>query len=252
MVSAARNSSLPEALRLLVTRPEPEASNTAAWLAARGHIPILQPMLRIVFFPAAAVSEEPVALVATSRNGVRALATWPFAATRRGKPLFVTGDGTAAEARDAGFTDVRAGAGDAVSLVAVIREALPSATGPLLHAAGRDRTPALADGLRAAGYDLRVVEAYRADAVTTLEPEVVHLLGSGEIDGALVFSRRTAQAFVDATLGEGLERSLAGLRFFAISDHAAEPLRPFARDIRVAPHPDFDGIATIIPKVSGV
>ena len=243
---------MPEGLRLIVTRPEPEATRTAEWLSGAGHLPLLQPMLHIVFAAPPVVEGEPAALVATSRNGVRALAAWPFAARWRGKPLFVTGEGTAAEAALAGFTDIRAGSGDAVSLVAVITGDMPPGSGTFLHAAGRDRTPALAEGLRGAGYNLHVVEAYRAEAVAALDPAVADALRSGRADGVVLFSRRTAAAFVDAVRAAGLELALAGLTGFAISAHAAEPLRPFTRHIRVAPHPDFNGMAAIIPKVSGV
>jgi hypothetical protein len=40
---------------------------------------------------------------------------------------------------------------------------------------------------------------------------------------------------------------LTGTVCYAISERAAEPVRGVARDIRVAAHPDFDGIAAMIP-----
>ena len=82
-------------MRLLVTRPEPDADETAARLTAMGHDVLVQPMLRIVFAPPPEDIPEPAALIATSRNGVRALAAWPAAAHWRETTLFVTGEGTA-------------------------------------------------------------------------------------------------------------------------------------------------------------
>lgn len=236
-------------MRLLVTRPEPDAAETAYRLAAMGHEVLRQPMLRVVLAPAPEALPDPAALIATSRNGVRALAGWPAAADWRARPLFVTGSGTAAEAAAAGFADIRPGDADAVALAARIAREMAPEDGPLLHAAGRDRTAALETALRAAGHDLRIVEAYRAEAVTALDPAVAAAIREGRIDGVLLFSGRTAQAFRAATEAAGIAECLAATVIFAISDQAAEPLRGVARDIRIAVNPDFDGIAVMIGRV---
>ena len=185
-------------MRLLVTRPEPDAGETAARLRAMGHAVMLQPMLRVVFSDPPEGLPDPAALIATSRNGVRALAAWPIAAAWRGKPLLVTGEGSAQTSAEAGFTDVRSGGADAAALANRILRDLEKGDGPVVYAAGRDRTGALAGGLTAAGFDLRVVEAYRAEAVAELDPGVAEALRAGRIGCVLFFSRRTAEAFVAA------------------------------------------------------
>jgi uroporphyrinogen-III synthase len=233
-------------VRLLVTRPEPDAGETAARLRAMGHAVMLQPMLRVVFADAPEGLPDPAALIATSRNGVRALAAWPIAAAWRGKPLFVTGEGTAQTSAEAGFTDVRSGGADAAALANRIVRDLGKGEGPIVYAAARDRTGALAGGLTAAGYDLRVVEAYRAEPVAELDPGVAGALRAGRIDGILVFSRRTAEAFVAAVDAAGLSPVLAGIACFALSERTAQPLRALSPLVRVAERPDFDGILALI------
>ncbi len=233
-------------MRLLVTRPEPDAEETAARLAAMGHAVMVQPMLRIVFAPPPEGIPEPAALIATSRNGVRALTAWPAAAAWRETPLFVTGEGTAQTASEAGFADVRPGGADAAALAnRIVRDVLKDG-GPILYAAARDRTGALAGGLNAVGYDARTVEAYRAEPVTQLDPAVAEALRAGSIDGILFFSRRTATAFVAAMEAAGLADLLQGVACYALSERVAEPLRRLAPDIRVAAHPDFAGLARLL------
>ena len=62
-------------MRLVITRPEPDASRTAQALARLGHEPILSPMLDVVLDPAVALPEGPFqAVLATSSNAIRALA----------------------------------------------------------------------------------------------------------------------------------------------------------------------------------
>jgi uroporphyrinogen-III synthase len=233
-------------VRLLVTRPEPDAKETAARLTALGHAVMLQPMLRVVFSDPPAALPEPAALIATSRNGVRALAAWPVAVAWRGKPLFVTGEGTALAAADAGFTDVRSGGADAAALANRIVRDLRKGDGPVVYAAARDRTGALAGGLTAAGFDLRVVEAYRAEPVAELDAGVAEALRAGRIDAVLVFSRRTAEAFIAAVEAAGLSAALGAIACYALSERIAEPLRALSSSVKVAERPDFDGIRALI------
>jgi uroporphyrinogen-III synthase len=237
-------------MRLLVTRPEPEAEETAARLRAMGYDVTVQPMLRVVFSPPPEDLPEPAALIATSRNGVRALAAWPVAAGWRRAPLFVTSEGTAATAAAAGFTDVRSGGADSAALAGRIVRDLDRTAGAVVYAAARDRAGALAGGLTAAGYDLRVVEAYRAEPVAALDPAVAAALREGQIDGVLFFSRRTAEAFVAAVSAAGLADLLGGIVLYALSDRVAQPLRALSSAIFVAPHPDWDGIAVMISAAS--
>jgi uroporphyrinogen-III synthase len=233
-------------LRLLVTRPEPDAEETAARLVALGHEAVIQPMLRVLFAPPPESLPEPVAIIATSRNGLRALASWPLADSWRRLPLFVTGQGTAAAARDAGFADVRPGGADAASVADRLTGEIAPGAGRILYVAGRDRTGALAGGLSAIGYNVAVVEAYRAEPVDSLEPAVAAALAGGRIDGILLFSQRTSAALLAAVDASGLRQALAATPCYAISPRAAEPIRGVARVIRIAAHPDFDGIAAMI------
>lgn len=112
--------------------------------------------------------------------------------------------------------------------------------------AGRDRTGALAGGLSAIGYAVAVVEAYRAEPVDSLDPAVATALAEGRIDGILLFSQRTTEALLAAIDKADLREVLAAAPCYAISPRAAEPIRGVARDIRIAAHPDFDGIAAMI------
>jgi uroporphyrinogen-III synthase len=233
-------------VRLLVTRPEPDAGETAARLAAMGHEVMLQPMLQVVFSDPPGALPEPAALIATSRNGVRALAAWPIAVAWRGKPLFVTGEGTARTAAEAGFADVRSGGADAAALANRIVRDLRKGDGPVVYAAARDRTGALAGGLTAAGYDVRTVEAYRAEPVPDLDASIAEALRAGRFDGVLFFSRRTAEAFVAAVEAAGLSEALAAIACYALSERIAEPLRALSSPVEVAARPDFDGIQALI------
>ena len=96
--------------RVLITRPEPGATETAARIAALGLSSIKAPMQDIESLPAHLPDPDRVAaLVLTSRNAIA-----PIPPAYRTLPTWVVGDATATRAREAGFTDIQSADGDAV------------------------------------------------------------------------------------------------------------------------------------------
>ena len=230
-------------MRLLVTRPEPDASATARRLQAMGHTVTVEPMLKIVLNDPPGVLPDPAGLIVTSRNGVRALVTWPQAAGWHDVPLFAVGEATGEAARAAGFHDVTAGADDGAALVRVIGAILPKHRGPVIYAAARDLSGNLAEHLEEAGYDLQMVEAYRAERAENLSPALAAALAAGSIDGALFYSRRTAETFRDLVAG----RTIRLRQVFALSEQVAAPLRGLAAALHVAPVPNEVSLLALIP-----
>jgi uroporphyrinogen-III synthase len=234
-------------MRLLVTRPAPDAGDTATRLRALGHEPVVAPLLRIVFTPPPANIPEPAAIVVTSRNGVRALATWPQAQHWGRKPVFGTGRATVAEAERAGFVDVRSGNGDSGDLANFFMEHVDRALRPILYPAARDRAGALSSGLRANGFDLVTIEAYRAEAASGLDEAIVSALRSHAIDGVLLYSRRTADVFAALLDHYGLWPDVADVPLFALSPRVVEPLLEFSAATFVAKHPNEDSLFALLP-----
>jgi uroporphyrinogen-III synthase len=226
-------------LRLLVLRPEPDASETAARLRVLGHSVLVEPMLRVEFGPEPAGLPEPAAVLFTSRNAVRALDRWRLPDGWRNRPAFAVGSETAALARAAGFGDVRVGGRDAAALADVVAGTLPPERGTiLLYPAAHDRTGDLEELLSARGFLVCLVEAYRAVAAERLGEATATALRNGEIDGVLVYSRRTAETFRDLARSAGLGR-LPRIAVYALSESVAEPLRALGpAEIHVAARPD--------------
>ena len=112
-------------------------SSSEPSLEERGHQATVEPLLQVSFEDADAIDLDGVqALIATSRNGLRALKSHPALAEARRLPLFAVGEATAKEARALGFEMVVTGAGTAQELVVHIVSAVDPAAGLLLHLAG--------------------------------------------------------------------------------------------------------------------
>jgi uroporphyrinogen-III synthase len=220
-------------MRVLVTRPIDDANETAALLRARGHDPVVAPLLDVHYRDGHPLRLDGIqGLLATSANGVRAFAR---RTSRRDFPVFAVGSQTAQAARDAGFGDVRNADGNADTLAQAVQAATRPSEGPLLHAAGAEAEGRLAAALIAAGFTVRTEVLYEVPVVTDLPPAARDAFPT--LDAVLIFSARSAQAFVDCVKRAGLTPT--DLIAVAISAAAAGPLGALAfREIRVATHPN--------------
>lgn len=231
-------------MRLLVTRPEPEATRTAERLRALGHEPMLAPMLETVFLDPPLPAIEPAAILVTSLNGVRALARWPLPADWFARPLLAVGDRTAEAAREAGFLDVRSADGDGAALAALAIATLDPAAGPLLYPAAVDRAGDWPDRMVAGGFAIRLVEAYRMDPAAELSDSAVAALRDRSIDGVLVYSPRTAKTLSRLLAAIRPPLPLDGLAVYALSPNVAAALDFGA--VHAADEPTEDALLTLL------
>jgi uroporphyrinogen-III synthase len=210
-------------MRLLVTRPEADAARTADLLRARGHTVLVAPLLRMQVSDAE-VGPDPAAVLLTSANAVRALATHPRREALLPLPAFAVGARTADAARAAGFAEVTAGDGDAQALAALIAADRRSAGGTLLHLAGEERAGDLAGALAARGFSVRTVVLYRMVAADTFPPAVAGALADGSLDGVLHYSRRSAEIFLACAARGELLNATVNLTHYCLSPQVAVPL----------------------------
>ena len=183
-------------MRFLVTRPEPDASRGAEALAARGHEAVLAPLLKIEFAPDVPLDLAGAqALIVTSRNALRALATRHELEHARKLPLFAVGEATARAARELGFAILVRAPGTAAGLPELIGGKLDPKRGSLLQLAGENLAFDLKTALEAKGFTLHQPVLYRAVPAEQLPARVLSLLKAGELDGAILLSPRTARTF---------------------------------------------------------
>lgn len=192
---------------LIVLRPEPAASATAARATERGLAATVAPL-----FEVASLSWAPPdpagfdAILLTSANAARhggaALARY------RHLPIYAVGEATAAAARAAGFVDVTAGDADGTALIGL---AAAGGARRLLHLAGREHRPPAHAGM--------IVEhrtVYAANAVERLPARAAGALAAGAV--ALIHSPRAATLFRQLVAQAGL--AAGTLRLAAISPAA--------------------------------
>ncbi|MBU6297108.1 MAG: uroporphyrinogen-III synthase [Alphaproteobacteria bacterium] len=228
-------------MRVLLTRPKEDAEVFAERLRERGHAAVSAPLLTVRFHDGPALALGGVqAILATSANGVRALAR---RTDRRDLPVFAVGPQTAQEARKAGFARVECANGDVAALSKAVPRWAHTDTGALLHATDAEGARRLAVLLTAKGYAVNAMVLYDVAAATALPQDVVRALREGSLDAAVFFSPRGARIFRECILSADLARACAGLVAVCISQAVAEALSPLSfKEIRVAGRPNQDAL----------
>jgi uroporphyrinogen-III synthase len=230
-------------VRILVTRSQPQAAQTAADLRARGHEPIIAPLFEMERLADVDPKTGPWdAILLTSANGLWGIVSFAHEKKWHGIPVFAIGDVTAKAARDMRFADVTSAGGNVNDLVNLVATRLqPPAR--LLYLAGEERAGDLAGALRAKNFEVDLVVVYRFLTVQCL-PEPAAAALAGEIDAVLHFSRASAEDFLKAARCSNLlEAALTKPVHFCLSEQVAAPLRQAgAARIQVAAQPTQDAL----------
>lgn len=223
-------------VRLLVTRPEPDASETAARLRALDIEAAVEPLLlartlTTTLPPTAGFA----ALAITSANALRALHDRGEIPRLRSLPVYTVGDKSAAVARDFGFPEVVSAGGDARDLVALLASA--GVAGPVLYPTARHQAADLARALAPHGVMVITTAIYEMEPAPGLDADLAGF------DGALFYSRRTAETFVRLAPA-ATDRARPGM--LCLSEAVAAPLiaAHFVR-VSLADHPSEEAMMAL-------
>jgi uroporphyrinogen-III synthase len=235
-------------MRVLLTRPRPDADAFAAQLHARGHSTIVEPLIDIRFFDGPALDLAGVqALAFTSANGVRAAARRTI---ERALTVVAVGPATAAEAAAAGFLSVSQSPGEGVDgLAQHIRSTLKPSAGSLLHATGTVTAGDLRAALARDGFAVRPERLYEARSADALSGALCAELAAGAIDAAAFFSPRTASLFAALAEAENLASACRSVTALALSQAVANALDSLVfREVRVAAHPTAEAMLALLAR----
>lgn len=230
---------MPERRGILITRPEPDASETATLVARLGFDPVVAPVLQIR--PGAVAPGLQVdAVLVTSRNALPGLPEF-----YRPVRLLTVGRATATRAASCGFSDVLDADGDAADLALLAQRVLkPGAR--LLVAHGRGQGDALMGNLRRLGFRVRGRRAYAAVPAPTLPEPAASALREGSLRAAMFLSAETARVFV-RLLPDRLRPLVAEVDAVAIGQTAASALAPLPwHRVRVSLKPTLDEVLALL------
>lgn len=238
-------------MQLLLTRPDPgpDGDELETALKDAGHGVARAPLLTITHTGTLPVFEGMQALIATSSNGLRAVAPFPEAALRL--PLYAVGPATAALARVLGFRRVLEGAGDGHALANLIRAEVDPGAGPLLHLSGDKLALDFAEALGPDGFHIERAVVYRAEPSNGLPAEAVEAIREGTYDGVILMSPRTARVYAGLVESSGIAAEAARLVHFCLSQAVARETRPLGSPkVAVAAKPNSEEMLALIARAA--
>jgi uroporphyrinogen-III synthase len=228
-------------MRILLTRAKEDAARSAARLAALEHESIVSPVTEIIGLPAKLPAHQFDAVVATSAHAFAAVDVRELSST----PFYVVGERTREAARRVGWNAPIHVSENAKALIVHLRVDSPDARS-VLYLAGGHRKPDIEAAAREIGLELKIVETYAAREISSLGEDAERALRTGELDGMLHYSRRSAELFIALVQRAGLWVEAAKLRHLALSPDVAAPLAAAGARIRVAAHPDEDHLLALL------
>lgn len=232
-------------MRVLVTRPQPDAARTAQALTRRGHEPLVEPLLSVERIEPHAWPAGPFAALAiTSANAARVAATVDMPAALHALPLYAVGGHSAEAARAAGFRDVVAADCDARGLAALLTQSLPRGA-RVLHFAGEDIARDLGGLLRPSGIHVERCVIYRMRPAEQLGAAAA-AMQRGALDAALHFSPRSAATFVALAERAGVAAAMRSIRHFCLSPAVAAPLEAAGARSVVARRPEEAALLALL------
>lgn len=233
--------------RVLVTRPQPGAANTARRLQEMGFSPIMLPLTQTRTLPVV-LANAPVTADAVAVTSVNAIRHAPpdLVARLAGLRCFAVGKKTAAVAAAAGFSHVIQGPGDASGLAAMIaKEAKPGAH--IAYLTGRVRLEAFEARLADAGTGVFPIETYDTLAVDHGDAELSQLLGDAPVDAILLYSSGAAEATMRIRNDPRWSSSFSQARYFCLSARIATTLlQPQNVHVSIAPEPSEDALLALL------
>jgi uroporphyrinogen-III synthase len=228
---------------VLITRPEPGATQTASRVTALGFAPLIAPLLSI--HRTGRMRQLPARVGATLLTSRNAVAGCP--ASCHDLPAFAVGDATAKCAADAGFTRIKIADGDAVALAALVARTLNPQAGSLFLPAGRGQGGELAMSLRQSGFRVFRRTVYEALPVSVLPVAAEKHLRQGEVRAAMFFSAETARHFVRLVHAAKLDETVSDVEAVSISDRSTVALKQLPwRRISVAVEPNQNAMLALL------
>ncbi|CAN7199619.1 uroporphyrinogen-III synthase [Pararhizobium sp. LjRoot235] len=236
-------------MRVLVTRPQPSATATAARLEALGHEAIVLPMMEAIHRPQAALdilALPHAAITVTSAEAIRALsAIKNQLAPHLQTPVFCVGTATAEATKALGFQSVIAGPGTGLGLAQQIADTAKSLDDGLVYLAGLPRSPGFETALRQAGIRCRVADVYRMSPIAHAPETIENLLSSRKPEAVLFYSHETARHFF-ALNAMAAKTAFHDMRLLCLSEHVADAVPRGIGHIATAAQPNEKSLFALL------
>jgi uroporphyrinogen-III synthase len=221
-------------MKLIVTRPMPDAQILHDKLCTLGHVVDVMPLLEIVPQKSVNIPNKPwQAICVTSANAARCFSAQSMTASREEPehlpehldekwniPVLAVGAQSRDAARSAGFNNVTDHGGDVAGLVAYIHGSRKPEDGPILYLSGRETSGDLKGELEHKGFTVHRAIVY--ETATISHSDFSARLSA--CDGVLLYSPRTALMWSQQIAHHEATEIAANKTHFCLSANVARKL----------------------------
>lgn len=234
--------------RVLVTRPEPGASDTAERLAELGFEPDVLPLSETVSLAVTgfAGAGEVDLVAVTSANAMRH-APPDLINALASKQCFAVGERTADACRQSGFLRVVSADGDAAGLAEMIIDRSSEGT-RIGYLCGKVRRPDFEAELARNRRLVIPIETYDTKPLMPSAMEVQQAVGGASVDAVLVYSAETARQLSRLLEQPPIAKLLKDAVFCCLSQRIALDLAVDPARIRVAPRPEQEALFGVLQR----
>ncbi|MEN8237456.1 MAG: uroporphyrinogen-III synthase [Pseudomonadota bacterium] len=236
-------------MNILITRPEPEASELAATLNQLGHHTLVDPMLHIEFLVPDPVNFSVAqAIMFTSANGIRGAKALTIPTSL---PTYVVGSATAQAAQH--FKNIYVSNGGALELCQHIVKDLNPAKGPLIHFSGRHTAIDIQHTLQTKGFCVEKYIVYEAKPARQFAPETLQALAGRTIQSVLFFSPRSAAIFAKLLIYNKQTIICRSMTAICFSQNVAGALQGTTwKELRVTQRPQMECLLSLLNQQENV
>jgi len=237
-------------MRLLVTRPEPDATCLANQLRELGHDPILQPLFQFKPLPFnMARFTEAGSLLISSGNALRALSAVDGMPDILRLPVFCVGKQTAHKASAFGFIDIVAVAQTGAALAERIVDRIEPRHLPVLHVTGEHQAFDFQSYFANHRIPFYTLSVYQMQAADSFDARLLHCFKTKFIDGVIILSPRTAEVYVDLCQKHCLTNIAEKIQYYCLSEAVALMLNKLEPEtVWTATNPSLEAVFMLLTE----
>lgn len=225
---------------VLITRPSPDAEDFAQQVESIGYAPLIDPLLTSSYYSVIMPATLPQALVATSAHAFPT----PAPDAWRSLPVFVMGQNSARQARQAGYKNIISANGNFPELIRLLTQTIIPG-GSVLYLRGEVVRHDLPQMLP--GYNVSEQIVYAMHPATSLAPQTCDAMQDKAVHTATFFSPRSAHTFAQLLEKQGLIGLATHINVLCLSTAVLESVHHIPwRHIETAAQPDRDGMLAVL------
>ena len=224
-------------MKVLITRAEPAATQTAANLAKQGHEAIVLPLFEVVDTHATIPEESYDGFIFTSKNAVDVLKSRNWKIPNPDLPAFCVGHKTEKAAQVLGFRKTYSANGGGAALVELM-STLKLETSNMLYFSTPDKSFDMKEALEPHKVHVKTVDIYQAQPVIPESKRLQQAISAVRDGFIFTYSALSSEHLAKLLKSGNLSQELKKCTLISISSHAVKPLELIDwKDILIASTP---------------